>query len=235
MRKDGIQTRKKILSVCVRLFLEQGYKHTSVTQIVEEAGIARGSYQNQFPTKDAILMELVKTMFGRQFSMAWAVTGEHLSPIYTYAVETAIQLTLTELNENLREIYIEAYSLPNTAEYIHLKTAEKLKEIFSPYLPDHSDNDFYELEIGTAGLIRNYMSKKCDIRFPLSRKLERFLTCSMRIFKVPEAEIQDAVAFVSRQDMKAIAGDVIHKLFTMLEMKYNFKLSSDVEVSTDAE
>lgn len=235
MRKDGIETRKKILSVCVRLFLEQGYKHTSVTQIVEEAGIARGSYQNQFPTKDSILMELVKTMFGRQFSMAWAVTGEHLSPIYTYAVETAIQLTLTELNENLREIYIEAYSLPNTAEYIHLKTAEKLKEIFSPYLPDHSDNDFYELEIGTAGLIRNYMSKKCDIRFPLSRKLERFLTSSMRIFKVPEAEIQDAVAFVSRQDMKAIAGEVIHKLFTMLEMKYNFKLSSDVEVSSDAE
>lgn len=235
MRKDGIETRKKILSVCVRLFLEQGYKHTSVTQIVEEAGIARGSYQNQFPTKDAILMELVKTMFGRQFSMAWAVTGEHLSPIYTYAVETAIQLTLTELNENLREIYIEAYSLPNTAEYIHLKTAEKLKEIFSPYLPDHSDNDFYELEIGTAGLIRNYMSKKCDIRFPLSRKLERFLTCSMRIFKVPEAEIQDAVAFVGRLDMKAIAGEVIHKLFTMLEMKYNFKLSSDVEVSSDAE
>lgn len=235
MRKDGIETRKKILSVCVRLFLEQGYKHTSVTQIVEEAGIARGSYQNQFPTKDSILMELVKTMFGRQFSMAWSVTGEHLSPIYTYALETAIQLTLTELNENLREIYIEAYSLPNTAEYIHLKTAEKLKEIFSPYLPDHSDNDFYELEIGTAGLIRNYMSKKCDIRFPLSRKLERFLTCSMRIFKVPEAEIQDAVAFVSRQDMKAIAGEVIHKLFTMLEMKYNFKLSSDVEVSSDAE
>ena len=235
MRKDGIETRKKILSVCVRLFLEQGYKHTSVTQIVEEAGIARGSYQNQFPTKDAILMELVKTMFGRQFSMAWAVTGEHLSPIYTYAVETAIQLTLTELNENLREIYIEAYSLPNTAEYIHLKTAEKLKEIFSPYLPDHSDNDFYELEIGTAGLIRNYMSKKCDIRFPLSRKLERFLTCSMRIFKVPEAEIQEAVAFVGRLDMKAIAGEVIHKLFTMLEMKYNFKLSSDVEISSDAE
>ena len=136
---------------------------------------------------------------------------------------------------NLREIYIEAYSLPNTAEYIHLKTAEKLKEIFSPYLPDHSDNDFYELDIGTAGLIRNYMSKKCDIRFPLSRKLERFLTSSMRIFKVPEAEIQDAVAFVSRQDMKAIAGEVIHKLFTMLEMKYNFKLTSDVEVSSEAE
>ena len=235
MRKDGIETRKKILSVCVRLFLEQGYKHTSVTQIVEEAAVARGSYQNQFPTKDAILMELVKTMFGRQFSMAGTVTGEHLSPIYTYAAETAIQLTLTELNENLREIYIEAYSLPNTSEYIHLKTAEKLKEIFSPYLSGQSDSDFYELEIGTAGLMRSYMSKKCDIRFPLSRKLVCFLTASLRIFRVPEAEIQDAIAFINRLDMKAIAGEVMQKLFAILEMQYNFKLSSDIEVSSKAE
>ena len=43
-------TKKKILSVCVRLFLEQGYKQTSVSQIVEEAGVTRGSYQHLFPT-----------------------------------------------------------------------------------------------------------------------------------------------------------------------------------------
>ena len=114
MRRDGIETRKKILSVCVRLIIEQGYKETSVSRIVEEAGISRGSYQNQFPTKDAILKELVKTMFGGQFGMARSISGEKLPPVYAYAVETAIQLTLTELNENLREIYIEAYSLPAT-------------------------------------------------------------------------------------------------------------------------
>ena len=64
MRKDGIKTRKKILTVCVRLFLEQGYKNTSITQITEEAGITRGSFQNFFPTKAAVLMELTETMFG---------------------------------------------------------------------------------------------------------------------------------------------------------------------------
>ena len=224
MRKDGIETRKKILSVCVRLFLEQGYKHTSVTQIVEEAGIARGSYQNQFPTKDSILMELVKTMFGRQFSMAWSVTGEHLSPIYTYALETAIQLTLTELNENLREIYIEAYSLPNTAEYIHLKTAEKLKEIFSPYLPDHSDNDFYELEIGSASIMRGYMVHPCDASLTLEKKLRLFLTMSLRTYRVPEDELEQTVRFVERLDIRSIAERVMHTLFQTLAMRYDFSL-----------
>ena len=122
LRKDGIETKKKILAVCVRLFLEQGYRETTISQIVEEAGVARGSFQNLFPTKDAVLMELVKPMFGGQFGVARGLVGDSLPPVYAYAAETAIQLTLTELNESLREIYLEAYTLPDTAEYIYLHT-----------------------------------------------------------------------------------------------------------------
>ncbi len=44
MRRDSSETKRKILTVCVRLFLEQGYKNTTVSQIVDEAGVARGSY-----------------------------------------------------------------------------------------------------------------------------------------------------------------------------------------------
>ena len=67
MRKDGLETKRKILIVCVRLFLEQGYKETSITQITENAGVTRGSFQNLFRTKDAVLLELVETMFSGQF------------------------------------------------------------------------------------------------------------------------------------------------------------------------
>ena len=120
MRRDSSDTKRKILTVCVRLFLEQGYKNTSVSQIVDEAGVARGSYLNLFPTKDRVLLELTETMFGGQFGVARSIADSKLPPVYAYAVETALQLTLTELNENLREIYIEAYSLPETSEYIYL-------------------------------------------------------------------------------------------------------------------
>lgn len=226
MRKDGIETKKKILSVVVRLFLEQGYKETSVTQIVEEAGVTRGSYQNLFHTKDGILLELVQTMFGGQFDVARSITGEKLTPVYTYAVETAIQLTLTELNENLREIYIEAYTLPSTAEYIHLNTASELKKIFGSNFQDYSESDFYEMEIGTSGLMRNYMAKECDIHFSLEHKLNRFLTAAMRIYKVPEEEQEKVIDFIGALDIKTIATQVMQKLFVMLEMKYDFKLST---------
>ena len=224
LRRDSSETRRKILTVCVRLFLEQGYKNTSVSQIVDEAGVARGSYLNLFPTKDKILLDLTETMFGGQFGMARSIADIKLPPVYAYAVETAIQLTLTELNENLREIYIEAYSLPETSEYIYLHTTAELKQIFSANFPDYSDSDFYEMEIGTAGLMRSYMARKCDIHFPLERKLSRFLTAAMRVYRVPEDELEQTVRFVERLDIRSIAERVMHSLFQTLAMHYDFSL-----------
>ena len=227
--RSSSETKKKILTACVRLFLEQGYKNTSVSQIVDEAGVARGSYLNLFPTKDKILLELTETMFSGQFDVARNIADGGLPQVYTYAVETALQLTLAELNENLREIYIEAYTAPDSAEYIYLHTTAELKAIFGGNFPDYSDSDFYEMEIGTAGLMRSYMARKCDIHFPLERKLSRFLTAAMRVYLVPEEEQKQVLAFIQTLDIKAMATDVMHKLFAMLEMKYNFKLSRDGE------
>lgn len=210
-------------------FLEQGYKNTSVSQIVDEAGVARGSYLNLFPTKDKILLDLTETMFDGQFGVARSIADSKLPSVYAYAVDTAIRLTLTELNENLREIYIEAYTAPDTAEYIYVHTTAELKEIFGGNFPDYTDSDFYEMDIGTAGLMRSYMARKCDIHFPLERKISRFLTAELRVYKVPEEEQAKVLAFIQTLDIKAIATEVMYKLFAMLEMKYDFKLSKNGE------
>lgn len=228
MRKGSYETKRRILSVCVRLFLEQGYKNTTVSQIVEQSGVARGSYQNIFRTKDSILAELVEVMFEGQFSAAKKLSQAGVSPVCVYAVETAIQLALAELNENLREMYIEAYSVPETAEYIYLHTTSELKEVFGKYLPECTESDFYEIEIGTAGLMRSYMAKKCDIHFTLEKKQKRFLVAAMRIFKVPEGEQQEVLEYISVLDIKKTANEVIAELFSMLEIKFDFKLKKEI-------
>lgn len=229
MQKRAIETRRKILTSSIRLFLEQGYKETTVSQIIEDAGVARGSYLNLFPTKETILLELTKAMFSGQFSMAQEVVGEELPPIYIYAVETSIQLTLTEFHENLRELYVAAYSLPETSEYLYQKTTGEIKRIFQSYFPDYAESDFYEMEIGTAGLMRNYMAKACGIHFPFRAKLDRFLTAALRVYKVSEEDREKIITYINGLDIKAIADDVMWKLFAMLEMKFEFKLSRDGE------
>ena len=230
LRKGSIETKKRILSVCVRLFLEQGYHRTPISQIINEADVSASTFQNIFHTKDGVLGELIEFMFGRQFGAARSIVGENLPPIYTYATETAIQLVLTEMNENLRDIYLEVYSQPEMSEYIYQHTAAELHRIFGAYFPGYSESDFYELEIGTAGIMRGYMAKRCDIHFPLERKIERFMTLSMRAYRIPEEEQEKILAYIQSTDIRAVADGIMQKLFAALEMKFDFTLAK-VEVS----
>ena len=165
-RKDVIPTtitsaslpaKKRILTVCVKLFLEQGYKKTTVSEIVHKASVSNSIFQNIFRAKDGVLTELVEFMFSNQFAMARTTAGAQLPPVYVYAVETAIQMTLTELNENLREIYIEAYTQKEASDYIFQETAKELYQIFGSYQPELTARDFYAMEIGSAGIMRSYL------------------------------------------------------------------------------
>ena len=232
-RKDVIPTtitsaslpaKKRILTVCVKLFLEQGYKKTTVSEIVHKASVSNSIFQNIFRAKDGVLTELVEFMFSNQFAMARTTAGAQLPPVYVYAVETAIQMTLTELNENLREIYIEAYTQKEASDYIFRETAKELYQIFGPYQPELTAQDFYAMEIGSAGIMRSYMAHPCDGELTLEKKLRMFLTMSLRAYRVPEAEVEGAIRFIEGLNIRAIAERVMGELFRALAMHFEFSL-----------
>lgn len=230
LRQRSLETKERILSVCVRLFLEQGYHRTTVGQILKEAGVSASTFQHIFRSKDGVLSELVSFMFNSQFAAAKSFDDVQItSPVFIYAVETAIQLTLTEINDNIRDMYIEAYTSPETSKYIHEHTAVELKTIFGHLFPGYTDNDFYELEVGSAGMMRGYMVKKCDIHFPLEKKLECFLSLSLRAYRVSEDEINAVVERIKKLDVRAIAQGILDRLFEALEMRFNFSLTSNTD------
>ena len=142
-------------------------------------------------------------------------------------METAIQLTLAELNENLRQIYVEAYTLPENLEIIHRMTAEMLHRIFGAYMPGYSVSDFYESDISSAAIMRGYMARPCDVYFTLERKLERFLQLTLRIYCVPEEKQREVMALIANLDIRAIANEVMQRLFAALEMHYEFTLGEE--------
>ena len=220
----SLPAKKRILTVCVRLFLEKGYRRTTLAEIIEKADVSYSTFQNIFRAKDGVLTELVEFMFSNQFGAAKKVAGTQLPPVYVYAVETAIQMTLTELNENLRDIYIEAYSHEEALEYIFRETAKELYQIFGPYQPQLTEQDFYALEIGSAGIMRGYMARPCDDVLTLEKKLVCFLSMSLRAYRVPEDEIHRVLAFMTELDIRAVAQQVMHQLFNALAMRFEFTL-----------
>ena len=232
--KASLPTKRRILTVCVKLFLEKGYKKTTLAEIIEKADVSYSSFQNIFRAKDGVLTELVEFMFSNQFAMARGAAGVQLPPIYVYAIETAIQLTLTELNENLREIYIEAYTQKEASEYIFRETTKELHQIFGRYQPELTQRDFYEMEIGSASIMRGYMAHPCDEQLTLEKKIRLFLTMTMRVYRVPQDELDGAIRFVESLDVRAISERAMQKLFEALAMRYEFSLQ-EVEAALRAQ
>ena len=54
---DRLNTRERILEVSLRLFNERGYAATSLAEIAEGAGIAKGNLTYHFPTKYDLVLE----------------------------------------------------------------------------------------------------------------------------------------------------------------------------------
>ena len=219
-RYDSRGAKRRILTTCVRLFLEKGYTETKVAEILKGADVSASSFQNVFHTKDGVLAELVEMMFSGQFGAVRQLIPDAPSPEYIYAVETAVQLALTEMNENLRDIYVEAYTYPATAELIHRSTAKELQAAFAGRLPGFSEGDFYEIELGTAGMMRGFMVRRCDQYFTLEKKISRFLDMSLSIFRIPLEEREQITAYVEQVDVRAVAMQVMQALFTSLSMQF---------------
>ena len=213
---NGLVTQQKVLRAAVALFLEKGYTRTTTGEIAKAAGIGQSSFFHVFPSKEALLLELVKRMFGGQFDLAEQHSGED-DPVFLYAVETALQLHIAELSEPLRELYVTGYSLPTTSVYIFHSTAKRLQTIFGPYLPDAQPKDFYEMEIASASMMRGFMAVPCDVYFTIEAKITRFLDCALKLYDVPKEKRSAVTAAVLQLDLHTMAASIIQKTVQQAE------------------
>ena len=211
IQPSGMVTRRKILTVSMKLFLEKGYEGTTAKEVADMAGIVSGSPFFQFGNKEGVLLDLVKQMFDGQFATAGMLAGEGADPLLLYALETALQLHIAEMSDPLRELYVTAYTLPRTSAYIYENMIDKIEAIFSPYLTGLEKNDFYELEIAAAGVMRGFMARHCDLYFTIERKVMRCLSCCFKLYEVPREAYMPALQQALAVDLASVARMVVDK------------------------
>lgn len=213
---NGLATQQKMLQAAVTLFLEKGYTRATTGEIANAAGWGQSAFFHVFPSKEALLLELVQRMFAGQFDLAGQHSGTE-DPVFLYAVETALQLHIAELTEPLRELYVMAYSLPTTSEYLYRSTSEQLQKIFAPYLPTAQPKDFYEMEIASASIMRGFMAVPSDMYFTIEAKITRFLDCTLKLYDVPKEKRAAITAAVLQMDLRTMASDIIQKTVQQAE------------------
>lgn len=205
---SGLLTQQKMLRAAITQFLKHGYGDASTAGIATEAGMTPSSFFRAYPSKEALLLELVQWIFIGQYDLAKKVANSD-DPMLICAVEGALEIHTAELSEALRDLYVTAYSLPSTSLYIYRVMSRRLYEVFSEFQPDARERDFYELEIASASMIRGYIAVPTDAYLTVEAKITRFLECALKLYNIEEPERKRLIETTLAMDLHNTAIDIV--------------------------
>lgn len=207
----GLIMKRKVLSAAAKLFLEYGYEGTSSRMVADLLGVSSGSPFYQYGNKEGVLLEFTRRMFSNQFNVAESIAGASADPLHIYAAETCLQLHIAEQSEQLRELYVMAYTLPSTSMFIHQGMLPKIAALFGEFLPNRDEGTLFGLELAASGTMRNFMVWPCTETFPMELKLGQFLGSSFRVYGVPPERFRPIVAQMVQVDLADLARHIIEE------------------------
>ena len=214
LNRERGKTRTLVLHSATKLFIENGYTNTRIKDIAADSGVGYNEIFRMFTDKDTLLSHLVDLVIEHQFEVSKNILSNITNDeLFLYVFESVLQLYITELNENIREMYAVSYSLPSTSHKIYDYFSSKIETVFKKYLPEYETKDFYELEIATAGIMRGFIINPCNMYFTIDRKVQRFIRTTLKIYEVPREKIEEVIAFIESFDMKAYAEGVVATLY----------------------
>lgn len=213
---SGLLTQQKMLRSAVMLFMEKGYEGATTAEIARNAGMTPSSFFRAYSSKEALLLELVKWIFVSQYDLAQQISKSE-DFMLVCAVEGALELYTAEMNEQLREMYVTAYSLPSTSMYIYRVMSERLYQVFRSFQPEAKAKDFYEMEIASASMIRGYMAVPCDMYFTIEDKITRFLDCALKLYNVGKEERRRIIDMTLSMNLQKVAEDIVHSTVQKVE------------------
>jgi AcrR family transcriptional regulator len=108
-KEQAAQSRRHLVDTALRLFVEQGYAATSISQILEEAGISRGALYHHFPDGKQELFVAVVEVVDHQLHEGFEdILDRVTSPVEQLVAGIDVLLRLSADRQFARIILIEA-------------------------------------------------------------------------------------------------------------------------------
>ncbi|MBQ2751385.1 MAG: TetR/AcrR family transcriptional regulator [Oscillospiraceae bacterium] len=213
------QLHEKVVKAAAVLFMNKGYTAASTREIAKAAGVQVSAMNRAFGCKEMILCELVSYILeGQLSSVKKRVASLTDDKVIIYTVSSALQLYMAEMNEAVRDMYCNAYSLSETSEMILRKITEQMiAPTFGEYFPEYTMEDFYQLELASGSIIRGYMLVRCSEQFDIVKKVERFLETAFRIYCVPNEKAEEALSFLRKIDFVTLSHTAISDLMGFIK------------------
>ena len=128
--EKGEKRKQELLKIAYRMFVRKGYEETSIDEIIAEAHIAKGTYYYHFPSKEALLEEVISMMISEEVSRAREVVAAPLS-VPQKLVGVIVSLRPGQDESNISDALNRKENL-----IMHEKIAERILEEAVPLLTE---------------------------------------------------------------------------------------------------
>lgn len=210
----------KILTAATALFIKKGFEKTSLMDISSLSGISKRIIIYEMNSKEEILVRLVTKFLDGVTDASDAVSKKLTDDkLMIFMANEVLQVYMAEMNEDMRNLYLAAYSMAKTSEEVLRRRAELYYKEFSGDFPDLELKDFYELEIASMGIMRAYMSVPCSMYFNLEAKTDRLISTMLKIYDIDDERIEETKEFMKKIDFEAVAKKTVEDVFEKLGIK----------------
>lgn len=150
--------RNKILYSAQELFIKQGYKNTTIRQVVKKSGILTGSIYHLFRNKEDIFQALVLRLLHECIDIINARFAG-ATPAFKYAAMCFVELKAVEVNLRVRETYYEGY----TSKAIFSKMVEHVAAVSQQLFADSklslTQEEYYIRTLLIKGAMRSCVAQ----------------------------------------------------------------------------
>ena len=201
-------TKKEIIQVATRLFLERGFSDTSVKLISDSLDISTGNLTFHYPTKEHLLAVLVEMLCDFQWKTMESTLDEGSSPLMALCLEIAAMAAICEEKEISRDFYLSAYTHPKTLNIIRCNDQKKAKKLFAAYCPKWQELDYAEAETLVSGIeYATLMNTACSPELPV--RIAGALKTTLKIYGVPDEQCDECIQKVLQMDYRAIGRRIL--------------------------
>ena len=131
--KDAEERRNEILDAAQALFTGKGYNKTTIIDILERVGIAKGTFYYYFKSKEEVMDAIIERMMDKDRTMAQEIALD--------AGLTPVEKIFNILNAqkprsgDSKDLLIEQFHSPSNAD-MHQKSIARAVTVLAPILED---------------------------------------------------------------------------------------------------
>lgn len=126
-----MDTKEKILQISFSIFLNKGYKNTTMNDLIIASGLSKGAFYHYFKNKEALYFEVINTFFLSYFKK---VNWDNFDALKFEQIETGMKLFYTqfvnEINEHSEKGLTSYYTMFFQAYEYHPDFAEEIKTFY---------------------------------------------------------------------------------------------------------